>query len=277
MLLVNGAIQTNVEISDRGLQYGDGLFETIAIRNNSPLFFQEHLQRLAEGCSRLKIPQPDLQVLSSEAQQLCQQNSEAVLKIIITRGSGGRGYKQPETLSPTRILSLHPFPIFPKDYPLHGIHARFCQTPLGITPALAGIKHLNRLEQVLARAEWQDDDIQEGLMQDVNGNLIEGTMSNLFWVKNGQLFTPALVNSGVAGIIRKLVIMLSSQHGMSVQEQNLTQTQLLAADEIFVCNSIIGIWPVIRLANHDFAIGPKTRQIQIWLDELAHETYQTSQ
>jgi 4-amino-4-deoxychorismate lyase len=114
-------------------------------------------------------------------------------------------------------------------------------------------------------------------MQDINGNLIEGTISNLFWVKNGQLFTPALINTGVAGIIRKLVIMLSSQHGMSVQEQNLTQTQLLAADEIFVCNSIIGIWPVIRLADQDFAIGPKTRQIQTWLDELAYETYQTSQ
>ncbi|MEY3788203.1 MAG: hypothetical protein RLZ75_2410, partial [Pseudomonadota bacterium] len=181
MILVNGTPQTHIEISDRGFQYGDGLFETITVHNSKAVFLQQHINRLTAACQRLHIPTPDLDTLHTEIKHLCQHTEHSVLKIIITRGSGGRGYRQPDNIQPTRILSLHPFPTYPDSYYQQGITARFCDTRLGLNPTLAGMKHLNRLEQVLARAEWQDDSVQEGIMLDINDCVIEGTMSNLFY------------------------------------------------------------------------------------------------
>jgi 4-amino-4-deoxychorismate lyase len=149
MILLNGIPQTHIEISDRGLQYGDGLFETISVYNGKAIFLAQHIDRLTASCQRLLIPAPDLDTLHAEIKQLCQGVEQAVLKIIITRGSGGRGYRQPDTIQASRILSLHPFPNYPDSYQQQGITARFCDTRLGLNPTLAGMKHLNRLEQVL--------------------------------------------------------------------------------------------------------------------------------
>ncbi len=264
MILVNGINQTHIEISDRGLQYGDGLFETITVNNGKPLFLTQHLNRLTNGCSRLQIPAPDPIQLTAEIQQLCQHAQQAVLKIIITRGSGGRGYRQPDTMHPTRILSLHPYPDYPDSYQKQGITARFCNTRLGLNPSLAGMKHLNRLEQVLARAEWSDNNIQEGIMLDINDKVIEGTMSNLFYSKNNQLYTADLTQSGVAGIIRSMIMSHEP-----VIEHHYKQAELLTADELFVCNSVIGLWPIQQLANHSFTVGSKTKHLQNWLAQQA--------
>lgn len=275
-MLINGEHTDSIHIADRGLQYGDGLFETIAVNRKQPVFLSQHLERLITDCRKLKIPPPDTRILTEEAYQLCQHADAAVLKIIVTRGSGGRGYKQPESIQPTRILSLHPFPDYPSSHRQNGVQVRFCQTRLGLNPALAGIKHLNRLEQVMARAEWQDPAIQEGIMQDVNGYVIEGTMTNIFLVKQDQVFTPALDRSGVAGIIRRLIVMLSSRYDLWVIEKNITKNELLNADEIFVCNSVIGIWPVAQLENQSFPVGMTTKRIQTWLHEFQHETFHTA-
>lgn len=264
MILVNGTPQTHIEISDRGFQYGDGLFETITVHNGKAVFLQQHIDRLTASCQRLHIPAPDLDTLHAEIQQLCQHVEQAVLKIIITRGSGGRGYRQPDTIETTRVLSLHPFPNYPDSYQSQGITARFCDTRLGLNPTLAGMKHLNRLEQVLARTEWNDDSVQEGIMLDINDCVIEGTMSNLFYSKNNQLYTATLTQSGIAGIIRAMII---SQE--PVIEHSYNQAELLAADELFVCNSVIGIWPIKQLAKHTFAIGTKTKHLQHWLTQRA--------
>jgi 4-amino-4-deoxychorismate lyase len=264
MILVNGIAQTQINITDRGFQYGDGLFETIAIFNGKPCFLNRHLARLTLSCLRLKIPVPDLNLLQTEITELCQNSDLAVLKIIITRGSGGRGYRQPEPIQATRVLSLHPFPNYSDDYQHNGITARFCQTRLSLNPTLAGLKHLNRLEQVLARAEWQDE-VLEGIMLDINDHVIEGTMSNLFYVKNQQLYTAKLTQAGVAGIIRALII----EHE-SVIEHDYSQAELLAADELFICNAIIGIFPIKQLAEHQFSVGNKTRHLQHWLHTQRH-------
>ncbi len=264
MILVNGINQTHIEISDRGLQYGDGLFETLTVNNGKPVFLTQHLNRLINGCSRLQITAPDLDLLHVEIQQLCQNTKQAVLKIIITRGSGGRGYRQPDTIQTTRILSLHPYPEYPDSYQKQGISARFCNTRLGLNPTLAGMKHLSRLEQVLARAEWTDNNIQEGIMLDINDKVIEGTMSNLFYSKNNQLYTADLTQSGVAGIIRSIII-----NHESVIEHQFTQDELLDADELFVCNSVIGLWGIKQLAHRSFAVGSKTKHLQHWLTQQA--------
>jgi 4-amino-4-deoxychorismate lyase len=274
MILINGESKEHIEISDRGFQYGDGLFETIEVRDGQAVFLERHLQRLNAGCQRLYIPFPDIEVLRFEAGELCRLSVggthplRAVLKIIITRGSGGRGYRQPDVIHPTRILSLHPYPDYPEVYRQQGIVVRICATRLGLNPALAGIKHLNRLEQVLARAEWNDSSIQEGLMLDVNGHVIEGTMTNLFYVKNNSLHTAMLVQSGVAGIMRGIIMKISVDCGFSVVEHEFTKDELLSADEVFVCNSIIGIWPVNQIETTRFSVGPATRNIQIQLDKL---------
>jgi 4-amino-4-deoxychorismate lyase len=156
-------------------------------------------------------------------------------------------------------------------YKEQGIIARFCDTRLGLNPVLAGIKHLNRLEQIMARAEWTDPDIQEGIMLDINGHVIEGTMTNLFYIKDDVLYTPSLKLAGVAGITRGMIIAISTDHGMSVIEHTCTKDELLTADELFVCNSIIGIWPIKQIATTCFSAGKRTRQIQAWLTQFQNE------
>ncbi len=277
MILVNGHKADYISVVDRGFQYGDGLFETIEVRNGQPIFLSHHLQRLFEGCTKLKIPFPDKQQLEDEIEHACKPEKSAVLKINITRGIGGRGYRQPEKIEPTRVISLFPYPHYPETYYNQGIIAFFCTTQLGLNPALAGIKHLNRLEQVMARAEWDNPDIQEGIMLDINNHVIEGTMTNLFYVKNNVVYTASLQFSGVGGIIRAVLKQLLSINNLELIEHYFYKETLLDADEIFVCNSIIGIWPVKQIGNVSFKVGKVTKQLQSWLVEsktcqIAHET-----
>ncbi|MDD2760170.1 MAG: aminodeoxychorismate lyase [Methylomonas sp.] len=267
MFLVNGERRHCVDVSDRGFQYGDGLFETVEVLKGQPLFWGRHLKRLVEGCKRLLIPPPDLALLEMDARQLCTGVDRAVLKLIVTRGSGGRGYRQPDPVAPTRVLGLHPFPHYPDQYQSEGVVARFCHQRLAINPALAGIKHMNRLEQILARAEWNDDAVQEGLMLDCDGHVVEGTMSNLFFVKNGVLHTPELSRCGIAGIVREIVIDLAFRNNIVVLEQQFDGSSALTADEIFVTNSVIGIWPIRQLERQCFDAGRITRSFQQWYAE----------
>lgn len=262
MYLLNGESKHSIEFSDRGFQYGDGLFETIEVLNGKPLFLKQHLQRLFQGCRKLLIPPPEISILSKEAFLISQHSNRAVLKLMVTRGSGGRGYRQPDNILPTRLFSLHPFPEYPEIYKIQGIAARFCEIRLGLNPFLAGLKHMNRLEQVMARSEWDSDEIQEGLMLDINGHVIEGTMSNVFLVKNNILYTPEIELCGVTGIIRNIVIQLANNNQISFIEKTITQEAINNADELFISNSIIGIWPIKRIADKQYKIGPLTKQLQ---------------
>jgi 4-amino-4-deoxychorismate lyase len=272
MILINGENHAQIAISDRGFQYGDGLFETIEVLNGRLILIEQHLQRLNFGCEKLLIPPPDKQLLLNEAAKITQNLSHGVLKIIITRGSGGRGYKPPDNIQPTRVLSLHPFPDYSPTFQKEGIVARFCQQRLGLNPTLAGLKHLNRLEQVLARAEWNTPEIQEGLMLDLNGHVIEGTMSNVFFVKNNILYTPSLRQAGIAGIMRDFVLQTAQKSGIQVEQGTFSPEQLLEADELFVTNSIIGIWGIQSLASQSFIIGDITRMLQTRLAQFKQQT-----
>jgi 4-amino-4-deoxychorismate lyase len=273
MYLLNGETKHCIEFSDRGFQYGDGLFETIEVLNGIPVFLNQHLQRLSKGCKKLLIPIPDIEIFRKEAFQLAQSSAskQAVLKLIVTRGSGGRGYRQPEIIHPTRLFSLHPFPDYPESYKQQGINIRFCNTRLGINPALSGIKHMNRLEQVVARSEWNSSGIQEGLMLDINGNIIEGTMSNIFLVKENVLYTPTIEQCGVEGIVRNIVISEAQKNQVYVVEKTLSKEDTKSADELFVTNSIIGIWPVKQLEEQRYAIGPLTQHLQKLLLAIRQE------
>lgn len=269
MILVNGQKADRIAIQDRGLQYGDGLFETIPYKNNTLLFLDDHLSRLVSGCERLQIPTNFIPELENDLLKTAQSlQDDAVVKIIVTRGQGGRGYKQPEQVAPTRIVSTHPYPDYPASNQ-QGIKVVRCKQIVSQNPTLAGLKHLNRLEQVLARSEWNDTDIAEGLMRNIDGEWIEGTMSNLFIVKQGQLITPDLTLSGVSGVLRKQVISIAKQLLMPVLETAITDIDLADADEAFLTNSIIGIWPIRQIEEkHSFAYGPFTKQFQTSLEDL---------
>jgi 4-amino-4-deoxychorismate lyase len=256
-VLINGEAAEQVSFRDRGLQYGDGLFETIAVRHGAPLLWERHAERLCRDAMRLGMAAPDGARLADEAHRLCSGADRAVLKIIVTRGDAGRGYAPAPVAAPTRILSLSRWPVHPVEAEQAGVVVRFCETRLGSNPRLAGIKHLNRLEQVLARAEW-DSDCAEGLMQDESGNVIEGTMSNLFVVSSGIVSTPDVGRCGVAGVMRNWVLERSAG---AARVAPLGRDDVMRADEIFLTNSVIGVWPVGRLANRVYAVGPVTRRI----------------
>lgn len=260
MSLVNGRETPSLGIKDRGLLYGDGLFETIAVLNGTPLELERHLKRLRAGCERLGIAAPDANLLKQEVMQVCARTARAVLKIIITRGQGGRGYRPAGQGEPTRIVMTDPWPEYPRAYYTQGIDVRFCQLRLARNPQLAGIKHLNRLEQVLARGEWQDD-YQEGLLLDSEGLVIEGTTSNVFIVRDHELHTPALEQAGVAGIMRARILEAAAELGISAHVRALRVSDIEAAEAMFFCNSLIGVWPARRCGDRRLGDHPLLREL----------------
>ncbi len=259
-VLVNGEPTDAVSARDRGFQYGDGLFETIAVKHGAPLLLDKHLARLGAGAERLGF-QVSPALLHQEAEQLCRGVERGVLKIIVTRGVSMRGYRGDPAATPTRVLVLSDWPSYPASYVKEGVDVRLCRTRLASQPVLAGLKHLNRLEQVLARTEW-DDEFAEGLMQDESGNIVEGTMTNVFLVHDGALVTPALDRCGVEGVMRSVVLARVGGLGLACRVETVTPKHLQQAQEIFLTNSLIGLWPVRRIDHRSYAIGDITRKIQ---------------
>lgn len=266
-MLINGKSAAKISALDRGLQYGDGLFETIAVINGKLRLWERHMARLARGEQRLNLPRQNKNRLLQEAASLVSPKGRAVVKVILTRGQGGRGYRPSRTPQTTRILSLHAWPDYPPAWYQKGITLRVCDTRIGRSISLAGLKHLNRLEQVLARHEWDDPEVPEGLMLDENNHVIEGTQSNLFFIKNGGLFTPNLENSGVAGIVRELVLEVAEELGIGCTITDVSLADLIKAEALFITNSLLGICPVASLEKLEFDI----EKIPGRLTDLVHK------
>lgn len=261
MMLINGVATAQLDARDRGLHYGDGVFTTLRVRDGEAALWSQHAARLTSGCRHLSIALPHLQQLQAEAQRVCAGTARGVLKIIITRGVGGRGYTPPRDSAPTRIVALYPWPDFPEKNWSEGVAVRVSTRRLARNPALAGIKHLNRLEQVLARAEWDDPAIAEGLMLDEDSHVIEATAANLFIVRDGDVLTPVLQQCGVAGVMRAEIIMLARSIGLRMIEGVLSLDDVCHAGELFLTNSVVGVWPVRELDNIKKPVGPITRRI----------------
>ncbi|EIK53913.1 4-amino-4-deoxychorismate lyase [Stutzerimonas stutzeri TS44] len=250
------------------MAYGDGLFETIRVEHGQPQLLERHLQRLAEGCRRLAIP-ADLSLVRAELLAFCGELHAGVAKLVVTRGIGLRGYAPPQPCHPRRLLLASALPAYPAHNRQAGVRLFPCATRLAEQPLLAGVKHLNRLEQVLARAEWRDPVYAEGLMRDGAGRVIEGVFSNLFIVRDGVLLTAALQRCGVAGVMRAELIERAQQLGIGVVVRDLAYEELLAADEVFLCNSLYGIWPVAALVEHAWPVGALTRKLQAAIADLS--------
>jgi 4-amino-4-deoxychorismate lyase len=196
--------------------------------------------------------------LKQEATRLGDGVERGILKIILTRGPAARGYRPPPEPRPTRILMLteQSPPSIEARISDHAARVRLCQTRLGINPQLAGLKHLNRLEQVLARSEWADASADEGLMLDAEGRLVCATMSNLFLIdEDGVLQTPLIDRCGVAGTARARVLDDARAAGLEVRERRLTLTDVVRARGAFLTNAVIGIWPIRTVEEHAFELS----------------------
>lgn len=260
-MLIDGMTGSTLSASDRGLHYGDGLFETIAVHDGRLLLMERHLARLRDGCLRLGIPCPEPGLLAAEAEQIGRAAARGVVKIIVTRGTGGRGYAPPGSVQPTRIVSLHDWPAYPGAVRGDGIDAPLCRIRLARQPALAGLKHLNRLEQVLARAELHAAGALEGIMLDTEGFVIEGSMSNLFAVRGEELWTPDLSSCGVEGVVRAEILSRAASWSLRPVIRAWTPDEIAGADEAFLTNSVIGVWPVKSIAGRRLRGGDRTSSL----------------
>src|SRR5574340_17078 len=217
-MLVNGVPGNTISIRDRGLLYGDGVFRTLRATQGKALHWPLHFLKLQHDCAALGISCPDEALLRAELDRVLAQHPDGVVKLIVTRGEGARGYAPSAAATPTRIWDFSPLPDYPAEWPTQGIKAHVCSLWLAAQPRLAGVKHLNRLENVLAAAELNaaqrhDSQLAEGLLLDAEGHLIEGTRSNLFLVSQGELVTPDLSRCGTAGMQRGRVMAWALQHG----------------------------------------------------------------
>lgn len=270
MILVDGLPASTVPADDRGFTYGDGVFRTLAMRNGRAQWWPQQYARLAADCGALHITPPTESDLHRDIQAIAAQLPDCALRITVTRGSGGRGYAIPENAQSRRVVSANPLPEYPAHWPEQGINVRVCELRLSAQPRLAGIKHLNRLENVLARAEWSDPAIAEGLLLDETDNVIEGTRCNVFIVEDGALITPDLSRCGVAGVTRDLVIAAANHHRLYCRIAPVSRQQLEDATEILLVNSLIGVWPVAALGQRrwsDFKVAPLVRK---WLNAIDH-------
>lgn len=266
---VNGKEGGAILPSDRGLAYGDGLFETLRVESGRAIFLDAHFERLFASAEALGIPM-QADALRCEFQRfLAVSPPSCVAKIVLTRGASGRGYLPDAKAAPTLIFSAHALPAYPDSFQSDGVVADISGLRLGLQPMLAGHKHLNRLEQVMLRREQALLSADELLVCDLDGHVVEGVSSNVFLVQGGALGTPRIDKAGISGVMRRKVMEAAARAGIAVTESCYVADDFLRADEVFFCNSVNGIWPVRRLPGRQWQPGPVTRQLQsFWQEAL---------
>ena len=265
---VDGVAVQSVPADDRGLHYGDGLFETILVRHGRPRFLEAHLARLISGCARLAIPFGVESALRADVAAACvSAPSLAVLKIIVTRGSATRRGYAPDAEVPRRIVSLYETAPLPRDL-RDGVHVILATGTVAEHPGLAGLKHLSRLENVWAAGDARAAGAFDALLRSAGGGLVSGAMSNLFVVSGGRVRTPRIDQSGVAGVMRSVVLRECARLGITSAEEHLTLQDLITGDEAFLTNARIGVVPVRRVGEHALRMGTITRRLADHIEAL---------
>lgn len=274
---VGGQADQPVDPADRGLAYGDGLFETMRFERGRLPLLDLHLQRLRAGCKALSIIGLEellpgiLERIYAEMRGVSEPERDLphTVKLIVTRGLGGHGYTPPHSSTiPTVIVRIAPLQV-EQTKSRDGVYLHLCRWRLALIPLLAGIKHLNRLEYVLAAQELvEQQDAAQGLLLDANGRVVESLHHNVFIVKRAELITPRIAMCGVKGVMRKLIIeQIAPEVGLPVREQDLSIDDLIGAEELFLCNSVHGIWPVNEFRSSSWRPGPVTQQLQAAITE----------
>ena len=265
---IDGVETRVLPVDDRGLQYGDGLFETLLIRGGRARFLDAHLARLSNGLARLGIAFEAWDALRADiGRATTLAPALAVLKIIVTRGTGPRrGYSPRGCEHARRILMLYAAPPAP-DY-TGGVNLRIATLRATSQPALAGLKHLNRLENVLAAMEPGHEAHFESLLLGLSGELVGGTMSNVFAVHGRAISTPRIVDSGVEGVMRAVVLHESAQLGFVAEERRLMPADLLTADEVFITNARLGVVPARRVGEHAIRMRDTAMRLRSHIEAL---------
>ena len=242
-----------VTISERALAYGDGLFTTAKIASGEVQLLSQHLQRLTDGITLLGID-VSLDGLSERLAILAKDYQLAVLKVLITAGEGGRGYSRQGCSNAKVIITIHPFPEHYLAWQAKGIKVGDAATHIGINPMLAGIKHLNRLEQVLVRKELDKRHEDDLLVSHCLGDIVEASAGNVFWLNKGDnhWYTPDLSAAGVNGLMRQQL--LSQIENVQVVKQQTLNAEALIS--MLVCNSVMGIVPVSHYQGVPLALAP---------------------
>jgi 4-amino-4-deoxychorismate lyase len=267
---INGVEGGSVPADDRGLQYGDGVFETLLVRNGVPRFLAAHRDRMRRGLAQLGIRFLAGEALDAEiARAAGMAPPLAVLKIIVTRGSAARrGYRSPETHEARRIMSLWPTAPLANDLIERGVDLDIARLRVPTPSPFAGLKHLNRLENVMASTEASADEFFDALLMDTGEQLVSGTSCNVFLVKAGQLLTPPVDRAGVAGVMRAVVLREARRLAIGAHEQQLTMSDLIGADGIFITNARIGVVPVRRVREHVFAMTDVVSRLRAHIEAL---------
>ena len=268
--LINGVVADYLTVHDRAIHYGDGLFETILCHNKQLYFWPQHYFRLKQSAEKIKLSCPDESLLLDDIAELlkdCDEGLSYAIKIIITRGSGKRGYQFEKKSTINRLIFSS---MIEKSYSsllsnkLLSGDLTICEQQVSINENLAGLKHLNRLENVLARNEEaivNNNNVIDGLMLNANKYAIECTTSNIFTVKNNQLYTPKLNQSGVQGVMRGTVIELAKKNNIKVSFLDMTINDIDTMDEMFITNSLIGMKKIDYLNNTNFTSCDATESI----------------
>ncbi|ENG4185417.1 aminodeoxychorismate lyase [Providencia rettgeri] len=243
---VNGQVCQQISVTDRAVSFGDGCFTTVHVVNQQAKMLDEHIARLQHDSQRLKITQPDWGTLKQHLLHICAQQveDELVLKVIISRGAGGRGYSSRGFNSPTVIVSVSPFPQNYVQLQCKGAALILSEIPLARSPLLAGMKHLNRLEQVLIRQEIDEYNADEAIVLDTNGVIVECCSANVFWRVGQTVYTPKLSHCGVNGLMRQKIIALLQDSQYHFQEVERFASILNYCDEVIICNALMPVLPV---------------------------------
>ena len=262
MQLVNGIISATLPLSDRSIQFGDGVFRTLRKQQGKVLFWENHYLKLKHDAQSVDIRCPTQEELAADLDKI--RVEDAAIKIILSRGNTVRGYAAPPGLAVTRIVQATPLPRHRENWLRDGVKVRFAKWRLSMQPQLAGIKHLNRLDNVMACREWTDPTIAESLMLDQTGRVIAGTMSNIFILREGALLTPDLTYCGVAGVMRDKVIEIAPRLTIKVKYEALSPETILQADALMLTNSLLGVLPVRQCETRvwqDFSVCSALHQM----------------
>lgn len=268
MYLINGENVNVVSAGDRAIQFGDGSFTTARVVEGKICHLAAHLQRLQDACEKLLISFHQWALLEQEMTHLAAAHEAGVLKVIISRGSGGRGYSPQNCQTATRILSVSAYPAHYVRWRTEGITLALSPIRLGRNPYLAGLKHLNRLEQVLIRSHLEQSNADEALVLDSEGFITECCAANLFWRQGSDVFTPKLDQAGVNGIMRQFCLQQLAHSAFRVVEVNATENALLAADEVVVCNALMPVVPVRACGQQHWS----SRELYHFLAPLCEQT-----
>ena len=264
---INGQQEQHLSVKNRGLAYGDGVFTTAKVVNGNVQLLSAHVERLITSCKKLNIDLPDMNEIKTELTQTAQRFELSVAKVIITAGDGGRGYSRQGCSTSNVIITFHAFPEHYASLQKQGIHLGIFSSKIGVNPLISGIKHLNRLEQVLIRQELDNRNEDDLLVINCFDNVIEASAGNVFWFKDNIWHTPTLSESGVEGLMRNHILQHCSNH-YEMRVVNAKLSALESIDAMFICNSVMGVMPVRQFENRILSLTPCFDVIELIKDVI---------